>query len=77
MRIFTNDSVLVSTMHLSDITSLLPQNQFALIHRTILLNLKQISFVRKNEVELKSQITVPLSKHRVAEFQDKLMQYLR
>ena len=63
-------------MKLSELSELLPQNQFIFCHRTILVNLDYVNYVRRGELELKNGQQIPISKYRFAEVQSQLLSYL-
>lgn len=65
-----------TAMKISELAAMLPERQFAFCHRTILVNLAFIQSIRYCELELKSGVTLPVSKYRQAEIRSKLMRYL-
>ena len=62
---------------MAQIASMLPQGQFAYCHRTLLVNLAHVRYVRYCELELKSGECLPISKYRLAQFKSEFMKYLR
>ena len=54
----------------------LPSQQFVLCHRTVLVNLAYVQYLRYCELELKTGTVLPVSKYRQNAIRDKLMNYL-
>ena len=52
-------------MRLSDLQAMLPSRRFILCHRTILVNLDYVLYLRYCELELKTGETLPVSKYRL------------
>ncbi len=65
------------SIKISDLESLLPERQFVLCHRSYLVNLGFIRYLRRRELELTTGVSIPVSKYRQAEVQRKLMNYLQ
>lgn len=63
-------------MKFSDLTALLPERQFAFCHRSYLVNLEHVAYIRSRELELTTGETLPVSKYRLDAFQKRLMDYL-
>lgn len=63
-------------MKISDMETMLPSNQFVLCHRTVLVNLAYVQYLRYCELELKTGAVLPVSKYRQNATRDKLMNYL-
>lgn len=61
---------------ISDLAAMLPQRQFVLCHRTVLVNLAYVQSIRYCELELKSGKVLPVSKYRQAEIRRRLMRFL-
>jgi DNA-binding LytR/AlgR family response regulator len=61
IRIFTKDRSLISLIGISEFLDKLPQNQFIKIHRSYLINIRQISSFDKHEVIIKSK-TLPVGR---------------
>ena len=64
-------------MKISELESVLPADRFVLCHRTILVNLAHVRYLRYCELELKSGAILPVSKYRQNATRDKLMNYLQ
>ena len=64
-------------MKISELESVLPADRFVLCHRTILVNLVHVRYLRYCELELKSGAVLPVSKYRQNATRDKLMNYLQ
>lgn len=62
-------------MRLSELSSLLPE-QFLHCHRTILVNLDYVCGIRQGELELRGSGCLPVSRQRMAEVQQKLLNRL-
>lgn len=76
LRITLTDSTETAAMKLSDLEALLPENQFTMCHRTILVNLTYVKYLRYCELELKTGGTLPVSKYRQNAVREKLFNYL-
>ncbi len=77
LRIVLTDRDVFVHKTLTEILTLLPEKQFELIHRSIVLNLAHVRSVRKNDIVLKSERVLPLSKHRTVDFEHKFVHYLQ
>ena len=62
---------------ISQVTAMLPEHQFAYCHRTLLVNLAHVRYVRYCELELKNGERLPISKYRLAQFKSEFMKYLK
>lgn len=63
-------------MKFSDLESFLPDHQFMLCHRSYLVNLDYVSYVRNRELELATGEILPVSKYRLSALRQKLVDYL-
>lgn len=63
-------------LKISEMESMLPAAQFVLCHRTVLVNLAYVRYLRYCELELKTGGVLPVSKYRQNATRDKLMNYL-
>lgn len=63
-------------MKFSDLSGLLPEHQFMLCHRSYLVNLDYVGYVRNRELELTTGEVLPVSKYRQRELQQRLVDYL-
>lgn len=63
-------------MRFSDLAGLLPKRQFMLCHRSYLVNLDYVGYVRNRELELVTGEVLPVSKYRINALQQKLVDYL-
>lgn len=59
----------------SDLSALLPERQFILCHRSYLVNLKYIAYVRSREVELTNGEVLPVSKYRLEDLKKRFVDY--
>lgn len=64
-------------MKISALEALLPERQFILCHRSYLVNLDFVSYLRRRELELTTGGTIPVSKYRLGTVQKRLVNYLR
>ena len=76
LRITLTDGVETTAMKLTELTALLPQSQFIMCHRTVLVNLAYVKYLRYCELELKTGGTLPVSKYRQKTVREKLFDYL-
>lgn len=63
-------------MKFSDLAGSLPGHQFILCHRSYLVNLDYVSYVRNRELELATGEVLPVSKYRHSALRQKLVDYL-
>lgn len=63
-------------MKFSDLSALLPERQFVLCHRSYLVNLDHIGYIRSRELELTTGEVLPVSKYRLGDLQKRLVDYL-
>ena len=63
-------------MKISELEAKLPPQQFVLCHRTLLVNLAFVRYLRYCEIELKTGSVLPVSKYRQQATREKLMNYL-
>lgn len=75
-RLILKDGKIETGMKISELAALFPERQFVFCHRTILVNLAFIQSIRYCELELKSGVTLPISKYRQSELRSKLIRYL-
>ena len=61
----------------SDLTPLLPERQFAFCHRSYLVNLEHIAYIRNRELELTTGEALPVSRYRLEDLQKRFVGYLR
>lgn len=60
----------------SDLSALLPERQFVLCHRSYLVNLDYVGYIRSRELELTTGEVLPVSKYRLDDLRKRLMDYL-
>jgi len=65
-----------ASIKISDLAGMLPERQFILCHRTVLVNLAYVRTIRYCELELKTGRILPISKYRQAEIRQKFIHYL-
>ena len=76
VRLHLKDRQEETGMKISELAAMLPERQFVFCHRTILVNLAFIQSIRYCELELKSGVTLPISKYRQSEIRKQLIRYL-
>lgn len=64
------------SMKISELSEMLPKKQFIFCHRTILVNLDYVDYIRHGELEMKNGQHFPISKYRFAEVQSQLLSHL-
>lgn len=65
------------TLKFSDLSALLPERQFISCHRSYLVNLEHIAYVRSRDLELTTGEVLPVSRYRVDDLQKQFVAYLR
>lgn len=60
----------------SDLAAMLPERQFVLSHRSYLVNLEHVSYVRSRELELTTGAVLPVSRYRLDELRRRMVDYL-
>jgi DNA-binding LytR/AlgR family response regulator len=76
LRLIMTDGYEDVSMKMSDLEEMLPSDQFVMTHRTILLNLAYVRYLRYCEIELKTGIILPVSKYRQNDTREKFVRYL-
>ena len=61
----------------SDLIPLLPERRFVLCHRSYLVNLEHIAYIRSRELELTTGEALPVSRYRLEDLQKRFVGYLR
>lgn len=64
-------------MKFSDLSALLPERQFVLCHRSYLVNLEHIAYIRSRDLELTTGEVLPVSRYRAEDLQKRFVAYLR
>ena len=64
-------------MKFSDMTALLPERHFVLCHRSYLVNLEHIAYIRSRDLELTTGEVLPVSRYRAEALQKQFVAYLR
>ncbi len=64
------------SMKISELSEMLPKKQFIFCHRTILVNLDYVDYIRHGELEMKNGQRFPISKYRFAEVQSQMLSHL-
>lgn len=65
------------SMKFSDLSALLPERQFRPCHRSYLVNLEHIAYIRNRDLELTTGEILPISRYRVEDLQKHFVAYLR
>lgn len=65
------------SMKFSDLSALLPERQFISCHRSYLVNLEHIAYIRSRDLELTTGEVLPVSRYRVEDLQKQFVAYLR
>lgn len=65
------------TLKFSDLLELLPERQFQPCHRSYLVNLEHIAYVRSRDLELTTGDVLPVSRYRAEDLQKQFVAYLR
>ena len=76
-RLHLGAKTLEVKLPLSQVAAQLPQGQFAYCHRTLLVGLSHVRYVRYCELELKNGERLPISKYRLAQFKSDFLRYLK
>lgn len=76
-KLFLTEQQEEYSLKFSNLTTLLPEEQFVLCHRSYLVNLKFVSYLRRQELELTTGARIPVSKYRQEEVRRRLMNYLK
>jgi len=76
VRLTLRDGQTDANIKISDLAAMLPERQFVLCHRTVLVNLAYVRSIRYCELELKSGRVLPISKYRQTDTRQKLIRYL-
>lgn len=72
---FTDGQEMIA-MKFSDFEALLPHGQFVLCHRSYVVNLAYVAYIRSREIELTTGDILPVSKYRRKQVQETFMDYL-
>lgn len=65
------------TLKFSDLSALLPERQFQPCHRSYLVNLEHIAYIRSRDLELTTGEVLPVSRYRMEDLQKRFVAYLR
>ena len=76
VRVILSDGHEEVSMKISELEALLPYQQFVMCHRTLLVNLAFVRYLRYCELELKTGSILPVSKYRQNATREKLLNYL-
>lgn len=75
-RFVLADEILDTRLKFSEAEAMLPKQCFIHCHRAYIANIAYIKRIRHYEFEMKSGVTVPISKHRYSEINKKFMDYI-
>lgn len=76
VRLILNDGQMKTNIKISELAAMLPERQFVLCHRTILVNLAYIRSLRHCQLELISGTKLPVSKYRQSKVREQFIRYL-
>ena len=76
-RLALTDRLEEVTLKFSDLSALLPERQFVLCHRSYLVNLEHIAYIRSRDLELTTGEVLPVSRYRAEDLQKQFVAYLR
>lgn len=76
-KLALTDRVEELSVKFSDLTPLLPERQFVFCHRSYLVNLEYIAYIRNRELELTTGEILPVSRYRQEELQKRFVGYMR
>lgn len=76
-RLVLTDRLEEVSMKFSDWPALLPERQFQPCHRSYLVNLEHIAYIRSRDLELTTGEVLPVSRYRVEDLQKRFVAYLR
>ena len=76
VRITLRDGQEEAGLKISQLETMLPTDRFFLCHRTVLVNLEFVQYIRYGELVLKNGEVLPLSRYRQNEAREKLLRYL-
>lgn len=76
-RLFLTDGECRSNVKISELGKMLPEEMFALCHRTLLVNLAFIRSIRYCELTLKNGQVLPVSKYRQMQIKEDFLRYLQ
>lgn len=65
------------TLKFSNLSALLPERQFISCHRSYLVNLEHIAYVRSRDLEMTTGDVLPVSRYRAEDLQKQFVAYLR
>lgn len=65
------------TLKFSELSVLLPERQFVFCHRSYLVNLEHIAYIRSRDLELTTGEVLPVSRYRAEDLQKQFVAYLR
>lgn len=66
-----------TTAKFSELAAILPERNFTLCHRTVLVNLAFVKHLRPHEIELADGRILPVSKYRVPDLKKRLLGYVQ
>ena len=76
VKIVEREKETMAHIRISQVETMVEADTFLQCHRGFLINMKHIRCVRSQELELSNGAVIPVSKHRIKEVKNKLMQYL-
>lgn len=76
VKIAEKDKETMAHIRISQVGTMVNPYCFLQCHRGFLVNMRHIRSVRANELELSNGVVIPVSKHRVREVKQKMLEYL-
>lgn len=73
VRVTLQDGQEEVNLKISELEAMLPPEQFFLCHRTVLVNLAFVQYIRYCELELKTGVVLPVSKYRQNDVRERLL----
>jgi DNA-binding LytR/AlgR family response regulator len=68
VKVHTKDAILLTPNTLSNFENLLPKDQFFKIHKSYIINKKQIKYIENAQLTIVNEKQLPISKHLKKEF---------
>ncbi len=76
-QMYTEDGEEKLAVKFSEVIEMMEREYFVLCHRSLLVNLNKIRYIRVNELELMDGSVLPISRHRYKEVYNRFLHFLR
>lgn len=73
-RFYLRDDSIDTKLKLSEVEELLPSDKFVMCHRAFVVNMSEIKYVRRYEIELKDGEVIPVGRMRYTEVYEKFVE---